>query len=262
MKTTIILALAIAPTGLAGCTTSHCDPNSPNTICTIAGHTLNEAYSGNGGPAIDADMYIPIDSAVAPDGTVWFIDFNNYVIRRIDDKGIITTVIGNSQLGDSPADQGLTASPALDSANNHTTQMLFDNGTLYLAAWHESRVKSVTLSNMMMQNVAGRASRAYYDGDGGPAMMAGLDLPSGVTVDPSGNLVLMDQGNLVVRQIDTATNTISTIAGRCVIEAVPCSDTVRPDLERRWRTCHAGAAQHPVHAVRRSRPAAPLRHER
>ena len=88
MKTACIFAFAIAA-AVTGCTTSHCDPNAPNTICTIAGHTLNEAYSGNGGPAIDADMYIPIDSAVAPDGTVWFIDFNNYVIRRIDDKGII-----------------------------------------------------------------------------------------------------------------------------------------------------------------------------
>jgi hypothetical protein len=227
MKTACIFAFAIAA-AVTGCTTSHCDPNAPNTICTIAGHTLNEAYSGNGGPAIDADMYIPIDSAVAPDGTVWFIDFNNYVIRRIDDKGIITTVVGNSQLGDSPADQGLTECPALDAANNHTTQLDFYNGTVYLAAWHESRVKSVTLSTMEMQNVAGRATRSYYDGDGGPALMAALDLPSGVTIDPSGNLVVMDQGNLVVRKIDSATGTISTIAGMCIIEAVPCSDTVQP----------------------------------
>jgi DNA-binding beta-propeller fold protein YncE len=105
--------------------------------------------------------------------------------------------------------------------------MTFTNGYLYLAAWHEGRIKRVSLSDMMMENVAGRASRAHYDGDEGPAMMAGVDLPSSVTFDPQGNLVFMDQGNLVVRMVDSA-QTIHTIAGKCVIEATPCSDTVLP----------------------------------
>src|SRR6185503_15661081 len=96
MKWWLLTGLA-ALVGCAG--DSKCDPDAPNTICTIAGHSLNEGYAGDNGPAVDADMYIPMDSAVAPDGTVWFIDFNNYVVRRIDDKGIVTTVVGNHQLG-------------------------------------------------------------------------------------------------------------------------------------------------------------------
>src|SRR6185312_3989859 len=67
----------------------------------------------------------------------------------------------------------------------------------------------------------------FYDGDGSDALSAGIDLPSSITFDPSGNLVFMDQGNLVVRMVDS-TNTIHTIAGQCIIEAVPCSATVQP----------------------------------
>src|SRR5262249_18941112 len=158
---------------------------------------------------------------------VWFIDFNNYVVRQIDPNGIITTVIGNHQLGDSPSSDGVPEINALQAANNHTPTLLFNNDTLYLAAWHESRVKSVTMADMMMQDVAGRASRSYYDGDGSDALAAGIDLPSSIAFDPQGNLVFMDQGNLVVRMVDS-TNTIHTIVGQCIIEAVPCSDTVQP----------------------------------
>jgi hypothetical protein len=218
-------ALVVAA-ALGGCGDNQksCDPEAPNTICTIAGHTLDEGYKGDGHAAVDADMYIPMDSAIAPDGTVWFIDFNNYVVRQIDDKGIVTTVIGNHELGDSPASDGLPSIAALQASNNHTPSMTFhSDGYLYLPAWHESRVKRVHLADMMMENVAGRATRAHYDGDGGPAATAGVDLPSSITFDPQGNVVFMDQGNLVVRKIDAATGNISTIVGQCIIEAVSCA---------------------------------------
>jgi hypothetical protein len=226
MKPTFTLLLGAA---LAGCgdNDKRCDPDEPNTICTIAGHSLDEGYRGDKGPATAADMYIPMDSAISPDGTVWFIDFNNYVIREIDAFGVVRTVVGNHKLGDSPASDGLTEIEALQAANNHTPTMAFGDGYLYLPAWHESRIKRVRLPDMMMENVAGRAVRGFYDGDGGPAATAGIDLPASITFDPQGNLVFMDQGNLVVRMIDTQNN-IHTIVGQCIIEQVPCSDTVLP----------------------------------
>ena len=215
---------------LAACgdnTVPPCDPDAPNTICTIAGHTLDEKYAGDNGPATDADISIPMDSQIAPDGSLWLMDFNRYVIRRIDARGIVTTVVGNTHLGDSPASDGLTSIGALQASGNHTPSLLFHDGFLYLPAWHESRIKRVDLATMMMENVAGRATRSYYDGDGGPALTAGIDLPSSVTFDPQGNLVFMDQGNLVIRRVE-ADGTIHTIVGQCIVEAVPCSATVQP----------------------------------
>ncbi len=220
MKTLSLVALS----WLAACgdNIQICDPEAPNSICTIAGHTLDEGYHGDDGLAIDADLFIPMDSVVAPDGTVWFIDFNNYVVRQIDDQGVIHTVIGNHRLGDSPSDLGVATVAALDAANNHTPTMAFANGYVYLAAWHESRLKRVRLSDMMMENVGGRGTRAHYDGDGAAAMKAGVDEPSSIAFDPQGNLTFMDQGNLVVRQIDSA-GLIHTLVGACIIEAADCA---------------------------------------
>ena len=226
MKTTaLFLGTAFAGTALVGCTSEKkCDPTVPNTICTIAGSSLNEGNAGDGGLATDATLYITMDSTIAPNGDVWFIDFNNYLVRQIDEKGIITTVIGNSLLGDSPASDGLTQIPALQASNNHTTELVFGpDGNLYLAAWHESRVKMVDMSSMMMELYAGAGTRTFYTGDGGPASAAKVDLPSGISFDADGNMALMDQGNQVIRKIDTTTGTISTIAGQCIVEVEDCA---------------------------------------
>jgi len=192
-----------------------CDPDAPDTICTIAG-SGEQGFSGDLGPATKAALYIPQDSAVSPDGEVWVLDFNNYVVRAIDAKGIIRTVIGSGQVGDSPA-PGVLAMPALDAAFNHTTDLLFHDGYLYLAAWHNSRVKRVRISDMMIENYAGRGRRTYYDGDGGPALLASLDLPSSVAIDPAGNVAIMDQSNQVIRRVDR-NGDIRRIVGECVVD--------------------------------------------
>jgi hypothetical protein len=213
---------------LVACGTSEpaaCDPDAPNTICTIAG-TAEQGYSGDNGPATKAVMYVPQDTAVAPNGDVWVLDFNNYVVRSIDAKGIIRSVIGNGQVGDSPP-PGTAQMPALSATFNHTTDLFFHDGYLYLSAWHNSRIKRVRLSDMMIENFAGLGRRTYYDGDGGPALMASLDLPSSIALDPVGNIVIMDQANQVVRMVD-GSGVMHTIVGKCVIEETPCATGVAP----------------------------------
>ncbi|MDB4953689.1 MAG: hypothetical protein JWO36_1258, partial [Myxococcales bacterium] len=188
----------------------------------------NLGYRGDHGPATEAVLYIPMDSVVSPDGELWFLDFNNYVVRAIDANGDIRTVIGNGQLGDSPASDHLPSVPALAAFNNHTPNLFFSNGYLYLAAWHESRIKRVQLSDMTMENFAGRGVRTLYDGDGGPALKAALDLPSSITLDPAGHIVIMDQANQVVRMVDDSGN-LQTIAGKCVVDLdSPCAPGVQP----------------------------------
>ncbi|HSK04483.1 MAG TPA: hypothetical protein VK932_24680 [Kofleriaceae bacterium] len=211
----LALGAALA-SSLAACGgDDRCDPDAPDTICTIAG-SGEQDFAGDGGPATEAALYIPVDTAVSPDGEVWVLDFNNYVVRAIDRQGKIRTVVGNGMLGDSPPD-GVPSIPALEAAFNHTSDLLFHDGYLYLAAWHNARIKRVRLSDMMLENVAGRGRRLYYDGDGGPALTASLDLPSSIAIDPAGNLVIMDQGNQVIRRVD-ASGTIETIVGRCIAD--------------------------------------------
>jgi hypothetical protein len=89
-------------------------------------------------------------------------------------------------------------------------------------------VKRVRLSDMMIENYAGRGRRTYYDGDGGPALMASLDLPSSIALTPEGNIAIMDQANQVVRMVDQD-NVMHTIVGTCVVDLdSPCAPGEEP----------------------------------
>jgi hypothetical protein len=217
-----IRALAVLAFAACGTTENPCPTDAPNTICTIAGTGVS-GYAGDNGLATEAVLYAPQDTAISPEGQVWVLDFNNYRIRAIDSAGMIHTVIGNGLLGDSPAPMA-PPSPALDSFFNHTTDLFFHDGYLYLAAWHNSRLKRVRLSDMTLENFAGLGTRVLYAGDDGPAMMANLDLPSSIALSPAGDIVVMDQANQVIRSID-ANGVIHRIAGSCVVEdAGPCAN--------------------------------------
>jgi sugar lactone lactonase YvrE len=228
MKAAALLLLGAlgALPSLAACGDDPCDPEAPGTICTIAG-SGKQGYKGDNGPATEAAMYVPQDTAVSPDGELWVLDFNNYVIRSVGADGIIRTIIGNGLLGDSPSPE-MPRMPASDALFNHTSDMFFHDGYLYLAAWHNSRVKRVKLSDMMIENYAGAGRRLFFDGDGGPAMQASLDLPSSIALDPTGHIVIMDQANQVIRRVDEAGN-LTTIVGKCVVELDdPCAPGVQP----------------------------------
>lgn len=218
--TTTARAFALGLLALTACSDDPCDPDAPGTICTVVG-SGKQGLAGDGGPATAAKLYVPQDTAISPDGELWVLDFNNYQVRAVDKDGIIRTVIGTGLLGDSPSGNE-TRTPALQASFNHTTDLLFHDGYLYLAAWHGSRIKRVNLSDMMLENYAGAGTRTHYWGDGGPALEAALDLPSSIAIDPNGNLVVMDQANQVIRRVDES-GMIDRIAGTCVVEDFSCN---------------------------------------
>jgi sugar lactone lactonase YvrE len=71
---------------------------SPATgiISTIAGQPGVANYSGDGGPAINSTLSYPKGLSIDAAGNVFVADYQNWVIRRIDTAGIITTVAGNN----------------------------------------------------------------------------------------------------------------------------------------------------------------------
>jgi len=72
------------------------------TIHHIAG-TGSTGYTGDGGPAVQAQLSGPKGIAVAPDGGVFINDTESHTVRRIDlERGTIETVIGNGTRGDGP----------------------------------------------------------------------------------------------------------------------------------------------------------------
>lgn len=214
-RTLLLASVVFLATACNSSDDGPCDPNAPNTICTIAGNGTS-AFRGDDEPATQASLSNPMDVAIAPTGEVWILDFNNYVIRAIDDSGDIRTVVGSGRLGDSPPD-GVASVPALEADGNHIADLTFHDGYLYLAAFHGSRIKRVNLATMELENYAGLGVRTRYSGDGMDAFQAAVDLPSSIAVDPTGNIVFMDQENQVIRMVDQD-HVIHRVAGSCVIE--------------------------------------------
>lgn len=167
-------------------------------ISTFAGTGIC-SYSGDGGPATSATVFLPEAVAADANGNVYIADTGNSVIRKVDKTGTITTFLTI-----------LTASNGFTVAARSTALAVDGSGNLYasdgtFAIWKITPSASTTV-------VAGVLYNLGYNGDGIPATQAWLFLPTGVSVDREGNLYICDWLNERIRKVDTA-GIISTVAG-------------------------------------------------
>src|SRR5262245_52719469 len=188
-------------------------------ICTIAG-TGTAGDGADRKAALKTNIYLPQDVGVAPapDGRVFVLDWNNHRVRVIENDGTMTIVAGIGELG-------LMADTDVTNRLNHPTSVTFDQqGHLVIAAWHNSRIKTVDLSDptFPITDVCGTGGRGFM-GDGGPADVAVLNLPVAVVFDASWNMIIADQANNRLRMVDHATNVITTIAGGGACPTAPCA---------------------------------------
>ncbi len=179
--------------------------DTSGTVTTFAG-TGERGYSGDGGPPVDAQLNNPSGVAVDGDGNLYIADQDNRRVRRVDAGGPITTVAGTGQYGSS-GDGGLAANARLVSPSSVAVD---GTGKLYIADSANHRIRRVDAGGTIT-TLAGNGEEGY-SGDGGPAVDAQLDFPSGVTVDGDGNLYIADGDNHRIRKVDTS-GTITTFAG-------------------------------------------------
>lgn len=178
------------------------------TINTIAGTPGSPGWSGDTGPALQAQINTPTRVALDSNGNLYITDYFNASIRVVSPGGIMNSITGNGSQGYSGDGGGSIgaqlSSPhdiALDAANN-----------LYIADTGNSRIRIV--SNGKISTFAGgtRGVAGGNLGDGGLATSAQLIYPTGVAVDQSGNVYIADPGNATVRKVSPG-GIISTIAG-------------------------------------------------
>ena len=179
--------------------------DTTGTISTIAG-TGKPGFSGDGGPATEAQLNFPGGVAVDGAGNLYIVDRANSRVRKVDTAGTITTIAGTGERGFSE-DGG----PAIEADLNDPRATAVDGaGNLYIVDGGNHRVHKVDTTGTIT-TIAGTEERGF-SGDGGPATEAQLNFPGGVAVDGAGNLYIVDGGNYRVRKVDT-TGTITTIAG-------------------------------------------------
>jgi NHL repeat len=164
-------------------------------------------YSGDGGPATDAELYDPSSVAVDSGGDIFIADTGNSVIREVSAAtGDITTVAGGGAVS-SPTYSGLATGAQVGGAG-----VAEASGNLYIADATYNVVREVNIATDQMTTVAGDGT-AGYSGDGGPAGAATLNFPNGVAFSSSGNILIADEGNSVIREISlqTAAQTVTVV---------------------------------------------------
>ncbi len=178
--------------------------NGDGIITTIACNGTS-GFTGDGGPATAASC-APYRVARDSAGNLYVADGSSRRIRKVSAAGIITTVAGRGT-GQSSGDGG----PATLAELIQPLGVAVDPaGNVYIADEGSNRIRKVNTAGII-STIAGNGKQGF-NGDGGPATSASLYEPSGVAVDPAGNVYIADAGNLRIRKVDTA-GIITTIAG-------------------------------------------------
>ena len=121
--------------------------DASGTISTIAG-SATPGYTGDGGPATNANLGNPAFITTDGHGNVVFSDMPNQVIRKIDAAGTITTIAGSHMAGYSGDGGSATAATM-----NLPTGVTYDaSGNLYITCQGNNNVRKVTHSSASIGN--------------------------------------------------------------------------------------------------------------
>ncbi len=175
-------------------------------ITTIAG-TGKQGTTRDGGPAVQADLFNPKNLAIAPDGSVYFI--NGYSVRKIYLDGVIDTVAGN---GIFPTDFSLPEGQVAKSTSISPSAIAIDNqGILYIADQSRRLVLRIGFDGII-HVVAGILNDQRIYGDNGPAKKASVGYGILSMVFGPDNCLYFNQSNFTVRRIGMD-GIITTVVG-------------------------------------------------
>jgi hypothetical protein len=179
-------------------------PNRNNFITRAAGG--GSGYDGS--VATSAQLQGPTGVAIDSSGDLFIT--GSFLVRMVDTNfvgttngpiGIIHTVAGNNS---SAYTDGVTAT----NSGMYTGAVAVDNsGNFYVCDTGNCLIHKVD-TNDITTTIAGiygpgTTVNSGFSGDGGPAINAKLNFPSGIAVDNWGNIFIADQSNYRIRKIDT-----------------------------------------------------------
>ena len=204
---------------VAGALLTACEPekkcDDSGHACTWAGIAGEFGFNGDGLHRLDTKLYWTMDMKFAADGTPWFIDWNNHLVRKVLPDGKVKTVVGWVDPifpGDGSQDE-LTPAGAVgtDVQLNHPTDLAqLSDGTMLVMAWHNHKLRKIDKDTERVSIACGAG--AGFSGDGSMAKGALLKQPKALEVDAQDNIYILDQQNFRIRKISAA-GVMSTIAG-------------------------------------------------
>lgn len=179
----------------------------PQGLKKIAGSGMG-GFSGDGGPASEAELNFPDGVAMNARGDIFIADYQNCRIRKIDAKSkVIRTIAGTGECV-----SGGDGGPAIKAALNYPGSIVTDSkGNLFFLEGAIGRVRRIDRKGTIT-TYAGTGEKGF-SGDGGPADQASLNDPAGLALDSFDNLYIADYVSNRIRKVDALTHIIMTVAG-------------------------------------------------
>lgn len=197
-------------------------------VSTVAG-TGEAGYSGDGGPASQAQLRQPHSIAFDAAGNLLICDIGNSRLRQINmQTGIMSTLSGNGQREPTPDSAPLSGTPLLGPRSIDTDP----HGNAYLVLREGNAVFQLNLAEGRLLRIAGTGEQGY-SGDGGQAISARFNGPKGIAYSTSDHaLYIVDTENHVIRRMRLATGIIDTVLGSGERGDGPDGNPLRCKLDR------------------------------
>lgn len=180
--------------------------NTNGIITTIAG-LGPPGYKGDFGNAKDALLKYPFGICLDNKGNLYIADRGNNRIRRIDKRGIINTIAGDSTHsfgGDyGPANQASLAFP--------TDVVVDSKGIIYISDRNNNRIRKVDELGVITTFMG--TQQKEFNGDMQIAAETTLHLPFALAFHGKDHLLVVDRNHFRVRRINLQGNKVETVAG-------------------------------------------------
>src|SRR6266849_9247323 len=224
----------------------------------IIGHVAGigeTCYSGDGGPAVEAGLYLPLGVAFDSKGDLYICDSGSNRIRRVDMKtGIIDAIAGTGEFGFKGD------GPALEVNLTYPSAIAFDSrDRLFIVDGQAHRIRMYDPATKQVTTIAGLWSKedddrdspliakslvvlygeaigidfsddhgwlrpecspdgvdmSVYRDNGKPGVEVRFHDPVAITVDAQDDVYVADKGSNRIRRIDMKTGIVTTVACVC-----------------------------------------------